>query len=128
MASVVLDMLDDTSSGMKAKEALKKSFKNNVKQAHEYLGHLSRDITRMMAKYLGMILLHGSLPVWKTCTIAKAKERNIPKETSGDNKATEFSIQVFHDLAKIKIPEQLGEIDIAKSNWHILVDKLTGFK
>jgi hypothetical protein len=91
MASVVLDMSDNTFSGMEAKESLKKIFKINVKQAHEYLGHLSKVTTRMTAKYLGMILLRGLLPVCKSCAIAKAKQRNIPKEMSGENKATEFN-------------------------------------
>jgi hypothetical protein len=48
--------------------------------------------------------------------LQKAKQRNIPKEMSGENKATEFNSQIFHDLAKIKVREELGEIDIAKSN------------
>jgi hypothetical protein len=86
-----LDTSDNTFSGMEAKEALKKIFKINVKQDHEYLGHLSKDTTRMMAKYLGMIFLHGSLPVYGSCTTAKAKQRNIPKRMSGENKATEFN-------------------------------------
>ncbi len=129
MASVVLDTSDNTSSGMEAKEALKKIFKINVKRTHEYLGYLSEDTTRMMAMYLGMIFLRGLLPVCKSCAIAKAKQRNIPMETSGENKASEFNSQVFHNLAKIKVPEELREIDISKSNWHILVDnKLMGFK
>jgi hypothetical protein len=67
----------------------------------------------MTAKYLGRFLLHGSLPVCESCTIAKAKQINIPKEMSGENKGTEFNGRVFHDLAKIKVPEELGEIDIA---------------
>jgi hypothetical protein len=104
----------NTSSGVEEKEALKKIFKFNVKQAHEYLGHLSKDTTRMMAKYLGMILSRGLSPVCKSCAIAKAKQRNIPKETSRENNATEFNGQFFHDLAKIKVPEELGEIDIAR--------------
>ncbi len=107
MASVVLDTSDNTSSGVEAKEALKNIFKINVKQAHEYLGHLSKDTTRMRAKYVGMILSRGLLPVCKSCAIAKSKHRNIPKEMSGKNKATEFNGQVFHNLAKIKVPEQL---------------------
>jgi hypothetical protein len=74
-----------------SKKALKKIFKTNVKRAHDYLGHLSKDTTRMMAKYLGMILSRGLSPVCKSCAIAKAKQRNIPKETSGENKATEFN-------------------------------------
>jgi hypothetical protein len=91
VASVVLATSGNTSSGVEAKEALKKIFKTNVKQAHDYLGHLSKDTTRMMAKYLGMILSRGSSPVCKSCAIAKAKQSNIPKETSGENKATEFN-------------------------------------
>jgi hypothetical protein len=91
VASVVLDMPDNTPLGMEAKEALKKIFKINVKQAHEYLGHLSKDTTRMTAEYLGMTLLRGLLPVCESCPIAKAKQRNISKETSGENKATEFN-------------------------------------
>jgi hypothetical protein len=75
-----------------------------------------------------MILLQGSLPACKSCTIAKAKQRNIPKDMSGENKATEFNGRVFQNLAKIKVLEELGEIDIAKSNWHILIDKLPAFK
>jgi hypothetical protein len=39
----------------------------------------------------------------------KAKQRNIPKETSGEKKATEYNGQVFHYLAEIKAPEQLKE-------------------
>ena len=91
MASVVLATSGNTSSGVEAKEDLKKICKNNVKQAHEYLGHLSKDTTRMTAEYLGMTLLRGLLPVCESCPIAKAKQRNISKETSGENKATEFN-------------------------------------
>jgi hypothetical protein len=75
-----------------------------------------------------MNLLHGTLPVCKLCAIAKAKQKNLPKETSGANKATEFNGQVFHDLSKIKVPEELGQIEIAKSNWHIAVDEALGYK
>jgi hypothetical protein len=52
----------------------------------------------------------------------------VPKETSGANKATEFNGQVFHDLSKIKVPEELGKIEISKSNWHIAVDEALGYK
>ncbi len=103
MASVVSDTSEETTT--KAKEALKKIFKINVKWAHEYLGHLSKDTTGLIAKYLGMNLLRGTLPVCKLCAIAKAKQKNLPKETSGANKATEFNGQVFYDLSKIKVKE-----------------------
>ena len=58
MASVASDTSEETTT--KAKEALKKIFKINVKRAHEYLGHLSKDTTRLTAKYLGMNLLCGT--------------------------------------------------------------------
>jgi hypothetical protein len=86
MASVASDTSEETTT--KAKKALKKIFKINVKRAHAYLGHLSKDTTRLTAKYLGMNLLHGTLPVCELCAIAKAKQKNVPKETSGANKAT----------------------------------------
>ncbi len=126
VASVASDMSEETTT--KAKEALKKIFKINVKRAHEYLGHLSKDMTRLTAKYLGMNLSRGTLPVCKSCAIAKVKKKNVPKETSGANKATEFNGRAFHDLSKIKVPEELGQIEIAKSSWHIAVDKVLGFK
>ena len=77
---------------------------------------MSEDTTRLTAKYLGINLLRGTLPVCKSCANAKAKQKNMPKETSGANKATEFNGQVFHDLSKIKVTEELGQIEIAKSN------------
>ncbi len=43
-------------------------------------------------------------------------------------KASEFNGQAFHDLAKIKVPDELEGIILQRSNWHILVDEATGFK
>jgi hypothetical protein len=114
VASVASDTSEETTTN--TKEALKKIFKINVKQAHEYLGHLGENTTRLTAKYLGMNLSRGTLPVCKSCAIAKVKQKNVPKETSGANKATEFNGRVFQDLSKIKVPEELGQIEIAKPN------------
>jgi hypothetical protein len=33
-----------------------------------------------------------------------------------------------HDPIDLKVPEQLGQIEIAKSNWHIAVDEALGYK
>jgi hypothetical protein len=62
----------------------------NVKQAHEYLGHLSKDTTRKMAKHLGITLSRGPLPVCKSRVIGKARQRKILKEMSGENKANKL--------------------------------------
>ncbi len=69
MASVVLDSLNLKSS----KEEVKKIFKINIKQAHEYLGHLRDDTTKKMALQLGMNLSRGMLLVCESCVIAKAR-------------------------------------------------------
>ncbi len=87
---------------------------------------MSKDTTRLAAKYLGMNLLCGTLPVCKLCAVANTKQKNQPKETSRANKATELNCQVFHDLSKTKVPEELGDIEITKSNWYIAVDKALG--
>ncbi len=81
----------DSSNLESPKEKAKKIFKINIKQAHEYLGHLSEDTTRKMAHQLGMNLLRGMLPVCESCAIAQAKQRNVSKETSEENKAHEMS-------------------------------------
>ncbi len=52
----------------------------------------------------------------------------MPTETSGGSKAEEFNGRVFHDLSKIRAPDELGEIEIANSNWHILINEAMGFK
>ncbi len=78
----------DSSNLESPKEEAKKILKINIKQAHEYLGHLSEDTTRKTALQLGMNLLRGTLPVCESFAIAKARQRNVPKEISGENKTT----------------------------------------
>jgi hypothetical protein len=85
-------------------------------------------ITNAAATHLGMTLSQGVLPVCKSCAIAKANQRNIPKGISNKSKASEFNGQVYHDLAKIKVPEEFKGITITKSDWHILAGKVTKFK
>ncbi len=80
------------------------------------------------ATHLGMTLSQGVLSVCNSCAIVKANQRNIPKGNSDNIKATEFSGQVYHALAKFKVPEEFEGVTITKSNWHILVDKATKFK
>jgi hypothetical protein len=63
---------------------------------------------------------------FETCAIGKAKQRNIPKEDSRE-KATILNGRVGRNLLKIKAPEEMV-VTINKSNWHIMVDKATGFK
>ncbi len=65
----------------------KKILKVSIRRAHECLGHLSEDTTHGRGANLGMNILRGSLPICEPCTMAKAKQRNIPKKSGGE-KAT----------------------------------------
>ncbi len=85
-------------------------------------------MTCAAATHLGMTLLQGALPVCESCAIAKANQRNIPNGISDESKATKFNGRVYHNLAKIKVPEEFEGVTITKSNWHILVDEATKFK
>jgi hypothetical protein len=116
----VASVISDSSNLESPKEEAEKIFKINVKLAHEYLGHLSEDTTRKTAHQLGMNLSKGTLLVCESCVIAKARQRNVQKETSEENKAQEFNGQCFHNIAKIKVPEKMERIMISKLNWHIL--------
>ncbi len=98
----------------------------NIKQAHDCLGHLSKDVTCKIAAQLGMELPRTGFQTCEACAIGKAKQRNIPKEVLRE-RATIFNGRVGHDLSKIKAPEGM-EVTINKSNWHIMVDKARGLK
>jgi hypothetical protein len=104
----------------------KKILKVNIKQAHDCLGRLSKNVTCKIAAQLGMELSRTAFQTCEACAIGKAKQHNIPKEASRE-KATIFNGRVGHNLLKIKAPEGM-EVRINKSNWHIMVDKATGFK
>ncbi len=75
-----------------------------------------------------MNLSRGTLPVCESCAIAQARQRNVLKELSEENKAQEYNGQCFHDIAMIKVPEKMEGITNSKPNWHIFIDEASGFK
>jgi hypothetical protein len=113
--------------GKKGAETKKSTWKMSIQRAHDCLGHLSKDTTRKMAGILGIGLSRGALPICESCTVSKSKQMNVSKESVGV-KASVFNGQAFHDLAKIKVPDELEGIILQWSNWHILVDEAMGFK
>jgi hypothetical protein len=107
-------------------KAAKPIQKVNIKRVHDCLGHISKASTCKIAEQLGMTLSRTGFQTCKACAIGKAQQHNISKGATGD-KATTFNGRVGHDLLKIKAPEGM-EVRIHKSNWHILVDEMSGFK
>jgi hypothetical protein len=107
-------------------KAAKPILKVNIKRIHNCLGHVSKASTHKLAEQLGMTLSRTGFQTCEACAIGKAQQRNISKEAAVD-KATTFNGRVGHDLSKIKAPEGM-DVRIHKSNWHILVDEMSGFK
>jgi hypothetical protein len=113
--------------GKKGNEFKKSILKMSIQRAHDCLGHLSKDTTCKTAGILGIGLSCGALSICESCAVSKSKLMNVSKKSVGV-KASVFNGQAFHDLAKIKVPDELEGIILQQSNWHILVDEATGFK
>jgi hypothetical protein len=99
--------------------------KMTVLQAHQRLGHCNEDTTRQAAKLLGWELQRGPLGVCEACSVAKAKQKNVPKDSPRIT-AERPNQRIYLDLALIKSME--GMPKPTKAIWEILVDELTGFK
>ncbi len=85
-------------------------------------------MTCAAAAHLGITLSSGALPVCESCAMAKAYQLNILKDVSNNNKVLELNGTVFHNISKIKVPDEFKGITIAKSNWHLMVDEASKFK
>jgi hypothetical protein len=127
IAKLFVSVGRERGGGKKGVETKKSILKMSIQRAHDCLGHLSKDTTRKTAEILGIGLSHGALPICESCAVSKLKQMNVSKESVGV-KASKFNGQAFHDLAKIKVPDELEGIILQRSNWHILVDEARGFK
>ncbi len=94
----------------------------NIKKAHELLGHNNENDTRQMASCLGWTITRGPLGVCESCANAKARQKNVPKISTGE-KETVINGQWFHDSSTLKVHK--GEKGSSKI-WDITVDELTG--
>ena len=100
--------------------------KMTVMQAHQKLGHINEDMTRKVAKSLGWELTKGSLGVCEACSVGKAKQKNVPKESEHKTVATRPNQRIFLDLASVRAME--GMPKPTKPQWRITVDEYTGYK
>ena len=96
-----------------------------INQAHERLGHMNEDRTRLTAETLGWKIKPGCFVVCKACAEAKAKQTNVPKVTQ-HVKASKDNPRIFLDISTVK--DRTGKIDLTKPNWRIMVDERTGMK
>ena len=107
-----------------AMTATEKGTKLNIMKAHDLLGHCSEEMTWSAAKLMGWILM-GSWKPCELCTVAKARQKNVPKDTE-HSKANVGENQIFLDIATVK--RQTDGPKVSNPNWRIMVDERTGMK
>jgi hypothetical protein len=95
----------------------------SVDEGHNKFGHNDENSTRKIAAELGIELTQGLMKVCEACTIAKAKQKNVPKESDTHEPATGEGHIMFLDITMIKQRKQ-GP-NISKGNWRIMVDEQT---
>ncbi len=74
----------------------------NIKKAHELLRHNMENDTRQLASHLGWTITRGPLGVCESCANAKARQKNVPKISTGE-KATVINGQWFHNSFTLKV-------------------------
>jgi hypothetical protein len=89
--------------------------KVTVNEAHNKLGHSDEATSkRKTAKELGVESVRGTMKPCVACTVAKAKQKNVPK-TSDTEKGTKEDRRVFLDILTIK--SMKDRTNVTKPNW-----------
>jgi hypothetical protein len=97
-----------------------------IKQAHDRFGHNNEDTTREIGKHLGIKITQGKMIPCKGCTVAKAKQKNVPRVNITQVRATKFGERFYSDFSTVKQLED-GPM-VTKPNWHMIVDEATRLK
>jgi len=77
------------------------AIKVNYQVMHDKLGHCNEDMTKKAAKLLGFDIASGNVTPCEACTVAKAKQRLVPKE-SQHIPAKESNGRVHLDIASLR--------------------------
>jgi hypothetical protein len=93
----------------------------SIKQAHGKSAHSNEDDTRKMAKELGITISRGTLGPCDACTIAKAKQKNVPKISEHKAATKTDERRIFIDISSVKANKQ-GKKP-TKPHWRIMVDE-----
>eukprot|EP00957_Ditylum_brightwellii_P110127 8399272-Ditylum_brightwellii.AAC.1 len=75
--------------------------KVNVDKARALLGHSDKERTRATAKHLGWIITQGKMKPCESCTVSKARQKNVKKQ-SDHEKSDRPGKQIFTDISTIK--------------------------
>jgi hypothetical protein len=117
--------VEDSESNESSKKTARVK-KISIDLAHQMLGHPGEDTTRLMCKELGHVLTRGNMKKCEACAVAKAKQKNVPKETK-HKRAVAVNGRVYLDISTIKAPRK-SKVKVTKPNWRLMVDEMTGLK
>jgi hypothetical protein len=92
-----------------------------IDEAHNKFGHGDKTSTGKVTADLGIKITRGKMKVCEACTMAKAKQKNIPKISGDHEPASEGSHRIFLNIATIK--QQKKGPNVHKGNWRIMVDE-----
>ena len=92
----------------------------NPDKAHDILGHMDENRTRQAAKHLGWTITRGNMNC-ESCPIAKAKQKNVPKETA-NAQATKQGERVYLDMFSVKQPKEGPKVN-TKNQGRVMVDE-----
>ena len=122
-----VDVNDVSSTAIAQEQAPEQRSKTmTIMQAHNRLGHAHEDAIRKAAKVIGFKITQGKMGPCEGCTLAKAKQKNVPKLNTSHVKSTVFPECIFIDITTLKLSED--EPKLTKSNMLIVVDEATQLK
>jgi hypothetical protein len=98
----------------------------SIERAHAILGHSSEAKTSKTTAALGILVTRGTLKTCESCAIAKAKQKNVNEESTGE-KAVKYNGRVYHDIATVKECKEDKSLG-RKMVWHITAEETVNFK
>jgi hypothetical protein len=91
-------------------------------KAYQLFGHPNKDLTREMAKTLGIEITRGKFLTCEDCSIAKAKQRNLPSVDDDKTVPTEKGQLLHLNMMSVKVPKGLT---LNKKQLRMIVDAHT---
>jgi hypothetical protein len=101
--------------------------KVSIQALHDQLGHMNEAMCRKVAKALDWEVTKGSLAVCLSCSIAKAKQKNINIDRKGIEAKPDGLNRVFLDIGSIKQPKNMST-KVKRQHCRIMVDEQTQLK
>ena len=92
----------------------------SIQLAHDILGHMDEERTRLAEKFLEYELTRGKLKPCEECTADKTKQKKLTK-SSDHVPVKENYGKILLDISTIKIPKEINVL-VTKLRWSIMVD------